>query len=279
MLLSLLLAGSLILPSSAMASPAAKADEASKAKPPTVKDPPSKEELAAGRDTGVLIIKKDQKAKDKLVRVKTKDGWWIVFTYRPGRKGRPVAVLAHGYGSGRAEWAGLALELQAKGWGTVALDLRGHGDSNTGPAGRVDFNFIDSQGTWSDAVADLEAVLEHLRLQKVPLSRTCLVGASIGANLVSLAAARHPGLACSVLLSPGRDYRGVKLDENPFPKVRTLAAASPEDPYAYQTLVGFEARRSKIKLLEASRGHGVEMLRDADFNAELLRWLTRPAKP
>ncbi|MBI4677074.1 MAG: alpha/beta fold hydrolase [Elusimicrobia bacterium] len=219
-----------------------------------------------------------EQGRDKTVRLKTADGWWIVFTYRAPRKGRPVAVLAHGYGSGRAEWSGLSADLHKKGWGTLALDLRGHGDSHTGPAGRVDFNFIDAKDGWNDAAKDLDLTLEFLRGEKIPARRSCLVGASLGANLVSRAAASAPGLACVALLSPGRDYRGVALDEDPGPKAKTLAAASPEDPYAYQTIVGFRARRSTHSLLEASRGHGVGMFQDLDFYKGFLSWLDAAAK-
>ncbi|MFA6318943.1 MAG: alpha/beta fold hydrolase [Elusimicrobiota bacterium] len=258
--------------------PAAAKPAGSKAQPSKAKGPPSKEELAAGIDTKVLVIKKEQKGRDRTVRLKTKDGWWIVFTYRPPVKRGPVAVLAHGYGSGRAEWLGLSADLHRKGWGTLAFDIRGHGDSATGPSGRADFNFIDGKEGWLDAAKDFDVVLEWLAGQKVPASRTCLVGASLGANLAAVAAAGHPRLACAALLSPGRDFRGVRLDESPSPRVRTLAAASPEDPYSYQTLVGFRARGGGRTLLEASRGHGVEMLRDADFSADLVKWLDAAVK-
>ncbi|MBI5209755.1 MAG: alpha/beta fold hydrolase [Elusimicrobia bacterium] len=211
--------------------------------------------------------------KVRKVKLKTVDGWGLYADYRPRAKGKPVAVLVHGYGASREEWSGLASDLARKGWGSLALDLRGHGDSTEGPSGKADFSFVDSRGDWSEAIKDIESAVKLVSGEGVPRSRICLVGASIGANLAAAAASSLPGLGCVALLSPGRDYRGVVLDESPRPKTRTLVAASPADPYAYQTLVGFKAGRTGHVLLEASKGHGVAMFQDVDFYKSLLAWL------
>lgn len=229
-------------------------------------------------DTGVLIIKKDQPGPERTVRLKTTDGWWIVMTYRPPRKGSPVAVLVHGFGTNRRDWAGLAADLARKGWGTLALDLRGHGDSRMGPSGPVDFASIDGGGAWLDAAKDVEAALGYVRGQRIATRRLCLVGASIGANLVSRAAAADPGLGCAVLLSPRRDFQGVPL-ASPRPGLRALAAASRADPHSYEALESLAARRPGIETLDAARGHGAAMFQDRDFYRDLLRWLDNAARP
>lgn len=47
----------------------------------------------------------------------------------------PEVLLAHGGGQTRHSWSGAARDLAARGWRVVALDLRGHGDSQWSPQG------------------------------------------------------------------------------------------------------------------------------------------------
>lgn len=181
--------------------------------------------------------------------------------------------MIHGFAAGKGEWSAFAETLVKKGWGTLALDLRGHGESLSGPRGRTTLDIIDSENAWPAARADIDAAVAFLEKQKIPLSRIGLLGASLGANLVSVAARHRPKLRFAVLLSPGRDYRGVLLEEKPGPK--TLIAASSGDLYAFQTFVGFSARGSAHFLLQAERGHGVQMFADPVFLKKLLAWLSR----
>ena len=46
-----------------------------------------------------------------------------------GRKFAPTVIFAHGGGQTRYAWKGAAKSLGEQGYYTVALDLRGHGDS------------------------------------------------------------------------------------------------------------------------------------------------------
>ncbi len=73
------------------------------------------------------------------VRFKTVDGWTIVGVYhppRPGGKKGDVAVLIHGVGAGHGEWSSIEPRLWKMGLGTLAIDLRGHGESDQGPSGK-----------------------------------------------------------------------------------------------------------------------------------------------
>lgn len=181
--------------------------------------------------------------------------------------------MVHGFAAGKGEWAVFAETLAKKGWGTLALDLRGHGESLSGPRGQTPLEILDSNSAWPSAREDIDAAIAFLENKKITLNRIGLIGASLGANLVSQTARRRPKLRCAVLLSPGRDYRGVLLEEQVGPK--TLAAASASDPYAFQSLVGFQARGSPHALLQAEKGHGVQMFGDPVFLKKLLDWLGR----
>ncbi|MBI4375765.1 MAG: alpha/beta fold hydrolase [Elusimicrobia bacterium] len=200
------------------------------------------------------------------VSFKTSDGWTIKGSLKAGR-GQPVAVLVHGAGSSRNEWESFAAELWKRGVGTLALDLRGHGESVVGPAGKQEWTSFEKAAEWTAATADLDAAVRFLAGRGFRKSRIGFIGASIGSNLAALASG--PESPWLVLLSPGLDYRGVALTS---PRARrVLAAASAQDPYAYQASLAL--KQSGTAFFETARGHGVEMFKDAEFQAKVLAWI------
>lgn len=54
---------------------------------------------------------------------------------RSGPAGAELVVLLHGGGQTRHAWRGTRKILNERGWQTVAIDLRGHGDSDRAPDG------------------------------------------------------------------------------------------------------------------------------------------------
>jgi pimeloyl-ACP methyl ester carboxylesterase len=83
---------------------------------------------------------------------------------------RGVVMLAHGGGQTRHSWATTARRLAERGWRTVSLDLRGHGDSEWDPAG--DYH-VDRYAE------DLIDVAAQVR-QAGPMGKPALIGASLG---------------------------------------------------------------------------------------------------
>jgi alpha-beta hydrolase superfamily lysophospholipase len=211
---------------------------------------------------------------ERKVSFKTKDGWTISALYRPARKGGAVLVLAHGVGSSMGEWAGFTQRLAAKGVGTLAVDLRGHVDSKLGPNGPRDYADFDATGEWPRATGDLDAAVDWLKARGVAEDRIALGGASIGANLASVAAASRPKTPFLLLLSAGPDYRGVKLLK---PGTKTLAGASPGDLYAYQTLKPLAAVPG-VETFEAPAGHGVQMFTDPATLDKIVDWVAASSK-
>lgn len=78
---------------------------------------------------------------------------------------RGTVLLAHGGGQTRHAWAKACTSLSASGWRAVAVDLRGHGESQWSPSG--DYRIQRFAG-------DLVQVAEQLG------DRPALVGASLG---------------------------------------------------------------------------------------------------
>jgi pimeloyl-ACP methyl ester carboxylesterase len=109
----------------------------------------------------------------------------------------PVLVLVHGLSSNRHIWDLVAPDL-ARRYHVVALDQRGHGESDQPETG-YDFASI---------VADLAAFLDALNLHQPVL----LVGHSWGASVVLHFAVEHPDRTAGlVLLDGGTSSPGERL--------------------------------------------------------------------
>ncbi|MDX1649604.1 MAG: alpha/beta fold hydrolase, partial [Myxococcota bacterium] len=109
----------------------------------------------------------------------------------------PPVLLQHGGGQTRHSWRGTARALAARGFHALAIDLRGHGDSDWDPA--RDYRF----GRYArDTVAVARA------LPRPP----ALVGASLGglAALLATAAGEGPRFPALVLvdITPRMDEQG-----------------------------------------------------------------------
>jgi non-heme chloroperoxidase len=96
----------------------------------------------------------------------------------------PVLLL-HGGGQTRHAWGGTAKALAQQGWHAIALDLRGHGDSEWCPEGDY---MIDTY------VADLHKVLDNFRQKPV------LVGASLGGMTSLVAEGESPQSVSTALV-------------------------------------------------------------------------------
>jgi pimeloyl-ACP methyl ester carboxylesterase len=110
-------------------------------------------------------------------------------------EGTPL-VLVHGFGNEAHIWDDFA-PLVAPHYRTVAVDLRGHGDSDHDPEARYDYDFH---------LADLEAVTAALGVE-----RLVLVGHSFGGRVSTLFAAKHPERMAGLVIvdiGPEHDPRG-----------------------------------------------------------------------
>ncbi len=87
----------------------------------------------------------------------------------------PPVLLAHGGGQTRLAWRGTAARLAAAGFFAVAVDLRGHGDSDRA----VDYS--------------LDAFRDDIVVLAGRLGRPALVGASLGGNSSLLAQGETDG--------------------------------------------------------------------------------------
>jgi pimeloyl-ACP methyl ester carboxylesterase len=107
--------------------------------------------------------------------------------------GPDAAILIHGFGEGAYIWRLLAASLAGR-FRTLAVDLRGHGDSSWDKDGeyRID-----------DHVADMLGVIDALKLERV-----ILIGHSLGGEVVLRIAASRPGrITACVVVDFGPDLK------------------------------------------------------------------------
>ena len=133
-------------------------------------------------------------------------------TYPAGRPGTiyPLVVLAHQYPGTRDSFAPLVRELLAAGVATLAFDQRGHGASTVAPAGPLAIDAPEGLGLDAFGTAFVSSVgkvgfgridNDVIRVAGwgtsqnfIDPARLALVGASVGAPGVLLAAPRLQGL-------------------------------------------------------------------------------------
>ncbi len=138
--------------------------------------------------------------------LQAKDGTKIAYDLYPAENPAGYLVLLHMMPATKESWRELAESAAREGFSSIAIDLRGHGESDGGPEGYKEFSDSDHQ----KSILDVEAAVEFLKNQGAAPKKIIFIGASIGANLALWYLADHPEIEKAVLLSVGEDYRGIK---------------------------------------------------------------------
>ena len=214
-----------------------------------------------------LVLPGESRAAQR-VTFRSDDGVILTATwYEPPARG-PAVILVHMLHRSRRDFDALASRLASEGIGALALDLRGHGDSQ----GSIGTDF-------APMVADVKAARRFLLGRSDVSGKIGLLGASLGANLVALAAADDPGVASLALLSPSLDYRGLRIEPamRKFGSRPVLMVVSDDDPYASRSAHDLEkGTRGREILSLTGAGHGSTMLeREASLMGSLVDWFRR----
>jgi pimeloyl-ACP methyl ester carboxylesterase len=190
------------------------------------------------------------------IGLETRDGWSLKATYFPGtlKKEAVPVIMVHGIEGQRGDFQQLALYLQSLGHASLAMDLRGHGQSKPRGGGAVDPEKFP-RGVLEEMTWDIEAAKSFLKERndrdELNLAKLCVVGAEFGAilslrwaaldlTIPDLHSAKKSGdVKALVLLSIPASYKGVSAREA-LPAVHGKATSE-----AKKLLKLFEARHAK----------------------------------
>lgn len=125
-------------------------------------------------------------------------GITIVGRYYPAAHHPATAVLLlHGDGEHKEGWGALAMQLQQAGYGTLAIDLRGFGETG----GSLD---------WAQAPSDVTSALGYLHtLPGIDPAHSVIVGSGVGATLALTACSADLACQAAVLVSPRLTIHGL----------------------------------------------------------------------
>ncbi len=208
------------------------------------------------------------------VSLTTADGINISGSYVPSpNPNNTVVFLIHQLRKDKSVWDNLVQKLASSGFSSLAIDLRGHGQSGGGSW--EDF----SEEQFQSMLKDVEAGGRYLR-EKYPTANLSLIGSSIGANLALNYAAKN-NVSSLILLSPGLNYKGITTEEASagFSKPIFMAASS-DDP---NESVDAARRISEIITTPETNlnivtyddaGHGINMFtKHPELQDQIIEWL------
>ena len=190
------------------------------------------------------------------VRFRVADGLTVAGDAH-GDPRHPPVILLHGGGQTRHAWGGTAAALAEKGWRAMAMDLRGHGDSDWAPDGDYQLEAY---------VRDLLSIVGQLE------QKPAVVGASLGglAALLACGEAETPLVSALVLvdIAPRTEPTGVA-------RIMNFMTASPDGfatlEEAADAVAAYQPQRPRPQSLEGLRKN----LRQGDDGR--FRWHWDPA--
>lgn len=127
-------------------------------------------------------------------------GYKYSFIYVPAKDNKPTLLFLHGFPSHADDWARQVAHFAPRGYGVIAPDLLGYGDTSKPDA-------VDAY-TFKRMSDDIAELLDHLKLTSV-----VGVGHDFGSNFLGRLAAYHPSrFTALVFLAVGSGKPGRKFD-------------------------------------------------------------------
>lgn len=198
------------------------------------------------------------------ITLHTQDGVQIIGTWRtPSVPILGTIICLHGFQEDRHVWRAWQEEWEKDGIASLAIDLRGHGESIQTQTGTIDAKSLN-EAQHAESLKDVQSAVTWIKSQiQKPIA---LIGSSIGANLAIQALATDATIRGAILLSPGLNYHGIKTEaamrKLQEKQVLWLIASEGDDQEsadAAQTLAGsVEGPYIQLELLTHA-GHGTTM--------------------
>ncbi len=203
------------------------------------------------------------------ISLKTQDNFRLVADfYKAENFNGSSLILAHQFQRNRSDWKDLAGLLNDLGFNVIAVDLRGHGESD----GKLAEFFDDD---YRRMVFDIKTAVDFVK-SKQPRTKIGLLGASIGANTVINAAVQY-GADAVVALSPGLDYHGIipEMGDYAGPLLMVATTGDQYSEQSAQKLIKKSQSKDKQLLELAGNAHGIFMFEmSPSLSQKIVDWLT-----
>lgn len=201
------------------------------------------------------------------INLLSSDGQKIAANFYDAPEARGWLLLTHMMPATKESWNIFAEEMQKNGYSSIAIDLRGHGESQGGPNGYKQFSDADHQA----GIHDLESAWNFLKSRGATPEKTAVIGSSIGANLSMQFLSANPEVAKGIFLSAGLNYRGVATEEITkklsVNQSVILASSKDDDGNAEENQLLYKALPEEMKkrlIIFEHGGHGNNIFSAAD---------------
>ncbi len=222
--------------------------------------------------------------KEKSVSLSTQDGWTLVALYQPADEQAKTVILLHDLSKNKEAFTTFKADLAREGFGYLALDLRGHGQSiGQGEAYTFAKEGVDNQ--YNKMTRDVDAAVSFLKKQKVLPENIVLLGTGLGANVAAKSTSFSPDVSALALISPSTNNKDVLS----IPAMRlyqgdVLIAAAADNKKNFleasviRNVAFLTAGEGKVTFLTAYNLTSHEML-DKYLRPTVIQWLKTPHKP
>lgn len=225
------------------------------------------------------------------VELKTPDGWTLKAKYEPAKPEQRTLILLHGKGQRKEIWYYLSRNLTRTGFGFLAPDLRGHGQSQTGPDGKPltykQFKTGKVDNDYEAMTLDVQAGVDFLKSQGVDESSIGLIGTDLGGIIAIRYAAVHPKIPYVVMLSPTMESQDVpsvnavrQYRDRPLLMIYSeLDKRSSRDAPVLYEFAKRAAGERDATLISVPNVHGVKLAANGGVIKQIIDWLILPVKP
>ncbi len=199
----------------------------------------------------------------------TVDNIIITGNYWPSANGKAL-ILLHMMPATKESFTPFAEEAVRRGFGVLAIDLRGHGEStdkiHDGMILRINYSeFSDREH--QDSMNDVQGARDWLAAHGISADDVAIGGASIGANFAIKYMSENPTCPAGFVLSAGLNYHGVETERaarSLSPHQHLFIAAAKDDERApgaredAERIYSETGADKKIRLYETG-GHGTTL--------------------
>lgn len=183
------------------------------------------------------------------IELKTEDGLKIAGVMN-GNSTETAIIFLHMLNGKKEDWNELNKWISEKGYTTLAIDFRGHGESD----GKAD--------DFSNMILDVKAAKKYLKDKGY--ENIYIVGGSIGANVGFRYAASDSEIKKVILFSPGENYKGVTVMDvidDYKGELYTLSSQVLEEEFAFATKMKDRYKgEKKLRVINIDLGHGTKMV-------------------